>query len=44
MEEIGEMIGKGFGIWRQNLNLCIPFVLNFFVSILVLASFLAVVL
>lgn len=43
MEEIGEMIGKGFGIWRQNLNLCIPFLLNFFVSILVLASFLAVI-
>ena len=43
MEEIGEMIGKGFGIWRQNLNLCIPFLLNFFVSILVLISFLAVI-
>ena len=43
MEEIGEMIGKGFGIWRQNLNLCIPFLLNFFVSILVLVSFLAVI-
>ena len=40
MEEIGEMIGKGFGIWRRNLNLCIPFLLNFFVSMLVLVSFL----
>jgi hypothetical protein len=43
MEEIGEMIGKGFGIWRQNLNLCIPFLLNFFVSILVAIPFLVVI-
>ncbi len=43
MEEIGEMIGKGFGIWRQNLNLCIPFLLNFFVSMLVLISFLIII-
>lgn len=40
MEEIGEMIGKGFGIWRRNINLCIPFLANFFVSMLVLISFL----
>ena len=43
MEEIGEMIGKGFGIWRQNLNLCIPFLLNFFVSMLVIVPFLIAV-
>ena len=43
MEEIGEMIGKGFGIWRRNINLCIPFLLNFFVSMLVIVSFLVVV-
>jgi len=43
MEEIGEMIGKGFGIWRHNINLCIPFLLNFFVSMLVIVSFLVVV-
>ncbi len=43
MEEIGEMIGKGFGIWRHNLNLCIPFLLNFFVSMLVIVSFLVVI-
>ena len=41
MEEIGEMIGKGFGVWRSNLNLCIPFLLSIFVSLLILASFLA---
>jgi hypothetical protein len=40
MEEIGEMIGKGFGIWRRNINLCIPFLLNFFVSMLVIVPFL----
>jgi hypothetical protein len=39
MEEIGEMIG----IWRQNLNLCIPFVLNVFVSILVAIPFLVAI-
>ena len=43
MEEIGEMIGKGFGIWRRNINLCIPFLLNFFVSMLVLIPFLIVI-
>ena len=41
MEEIGEMIGKGFDVWRSNLNLCIPFLLSIFVSLLILASFLA---
>ncbi len=43
MEEIGEMIGKGFGIWRRNINLCIPFLLNFFASMLVIVSFLAAI-
>ncbi len=41
MEEIGEMIGKGFGVWRSNLNLCIPFLLSIFVSMLILVPFLA---
>lgn len=36
MEEIGELIGKGFGTWKSNLNLCLPFILSFFVSILVM--------
>ncbi|MDD4161014.1 MAG: hypothetical protein PHW87_00885 [Methanothrix sp.] len=40
MEEIGEMIGKGFGVWRSNLNLCIPFLLNVFVSMLIVVPFL----
>ena len=33
MEEIGEMIGRGFGVWRNNLNLCIPFLLSVIVPI-----------
>lgn len=40
MEEIGEMIGKGFGVWRSNLNLCIPFLLSIFVSMLIFVPFL----
>ena len=28
MEEIGDVIGKGFAVWRNNLNLCIPFSLS----------------
>jgi len=36
MEEIGELIGKGFGTWKSNLNLCLPFILSFFVSVLVM--------
>lgn len=42
MEEIGEIIGKGFGTWRRNPGLCIPFLLSFVVSILVLIPILAV--
>jgi hypothetical protein len=41
MEEIGAMIGKGFGVWRSNLNLCIPFLLSIFVSVLIFVPFLA---
>jgi hypothetical protein len=41
MEEIGAMIGKGFSVWRSNLNLCIPFLLSIFVSMLILVPFLA---
>lgn len=41
MEEIGELIGKGFGVWRQNLNLCIPFLLSVLLSMMVTLPFLA---
>jgi hypothetical protein len=39
MEEIGKLIGKGFGIWKKNLNLCIPFICSGFASILIVAAF-----
>jgi len=41
MEEIGELIGKGFGIWRGNLNLCIPFLLSIILSMIITLPFLA---
>jgi hypothetical protein len=41
MEEIGQLIGKGFGVWRQNLNLCIPFLLSVLLSMIVTLPFLA---
>lgn len=41
MEEIGELIGKGFGLWRRNLNLCIPFLLSVILSMIVTLPFLA---
>lgn len=41
MEEIGELIGKGFVIWRRNLNLCIPFLLSVILSMIVTLPFLA---
>ncbi len=41
MEEIGAIIGKGFAVWRSNLNLCIPFLLGIFVSMLIFVPFLA---
>ncbi|VVB72387.1 Uncharacterised protein [uncultured archaeon] len=41
MEEIGELIGKGFVTWKDNLILCLPFLLSFIVSMLVFIPFLA---
>jgi hypothetical protein len=43
MEEIGAIIGKGFGVWRDNLNLCIPFLLSAALSFLALMPILAAV-
>ena len=31
-EDIGKIINNGFGTYTRNLNICIPFILNFFVS------------
>jgi len=41
MEEMGEMIGRGFGVWRSNLNLCLPFLLSAIVTTLLALPFLA---
>jgi hypothetical protein len=41
MEEIGAIIGKGFGTWRNNLNLCIPFLLSTILSFLAMMPLLA---
>jgi hypothetical protein len=32
-EDIGKLIGNGFGIWRKNINLCIPFLLAIIFSL-----------
>ncbi len=42
MEEVGALIGKGFGVWKNNLNLCIPFLLNILFSLLALLPLAAV--
>lgn len=41
MESIGELIGRGYSIWRRNLGLCIPFLLSFMLSALSAAAILA---
>lgn len=39
MEEIGELIRKGFGIWKSNLNLSIPFLYSIVASALLAVLF-----
>lgn len=41
MEEMGELIGKGFAVWRNNLNLCIPFLFSSVLSLLIMIPFFA---
>ncbi len=36
MESINELLGRGFSLWRDNLNLCIPHLLGFFFSLMAL--------
>jgi len=43
MEEIGEILSRGFGVWKSNLNLCIPFGLSFLASVLISLPLLAAV-
>lgn len=45
MESINELLGRGFSLWRDNLNLCIPHLLGFIFSIMALfAGLMAVIL
>jgi hypothetical protein len=34
VEDIGKIISNGFGTYTKNLNICVPFILDFFISIL----------
>jgi len=36
MESINELLGRGFSLWRDNLNLCLPHLLGFFFSLMAL--------
>jgi hypothetical protein len=44
MEDVGDIIGKGFKTWKSNLNLCVPFVLNLLFSILAVVPMIAALL
>ena len=45
MESINELLGRGFSLWRDNLNLCIPHLLGFIFSMMALfAGLMAVIL
>lgn len=44
MESINELLGRGFSLWRSNLNLCIPHLLGFFFAMIALfAGLIAVI-
>ena len=44
MESINELLGRGFSLWRDNLNLCLPHLLGFFFSLMALfAGIMAVI-
>lgn len=34
VEDIGKIISNGFGTYMKNLNICVPFILDFFISVL----------
>lgn len=42
-EDIGKLIGEGFGIWRRNLNLCVPFLLAIVFSLLAMVPLIAAI-
>ncbi|MFZ3383429.1 MAG: hypothetical protein WA144_05850 [Candidatus Methanoperedens sp.] len=39
VEDIGQIISNGFGTYKKNLNISIPFILNFFITILLVVLF-----
>jgi hypothetical protein len=41
-EDFGTILNRGFKTWVRNLNICIPFVLNFFVSLILSVFFFAI--
>ncbi|MCJ7444269.1 MAG: hypothetical protein MUO26_07040 [Methanotrichaceae archaeon] len=41
-EDLSTLFGNGFNIWKNNLNLCFPFLLGIFFSIIALLPILAV--
>jgi MFS family permease len=36
MEDVSDLIGRGFRTWRDNLNLCLPYLLNVVLSVAVI--------
>ena len=38
-EEFGTILNRGFNSWVRNLNICIPFVLNFFINLILYLFF-----
>jgi hypothetical protein len=40
-EDLSALFGKGFEVWKNNLNLCIPFILNVIFSIIAMLPILA---
>jgi len=39
VEDIGKIISNGFGTYTKNLNICVPFILDFFISVLIVLLF-----
>ena len=38
-EEFGTILNRGFNSWVRNLNICIPFILNFFINLILYLFF-----
>lgn len=43
MEDIGELLSRGFSVWKKNLNLCLPFLFSIILSMLMLMAFVAAI-